>query len=199
MIAAFVLCGLSPSSSRGFERPLVPILRSRCALLTPGERRHPELYLGVPVKRACGTRNEAGRRRERCRGTVTPTANPDIRRRLRVLNPVGAPRRGVRPRSPRDGGALPEVRRSRLGRPQRGAVRKRRLGGRARRCSRPTPAPMARGGRDQRFPGGRAWAEATALLIRAARRKVSPRTRLRRWRRQPQQAPRRRALLRAVP
>jgi hypothetical protein len=96
---------------------------------------------------------------------------------LRVLNPVGASRRGTRPRPPRDGGALPEARRPRLGWPQRGAVRKRRLGGRVRRCYRPAPAPMEGAGAlnaslalalDLKLP----------LSLGASRREVAARTRL---------------------
>jgi hypothetical protein len=137
--------------------------------------------LKVPSSSRCkegALHNERSRMKgERRPGTAAPKANPDSRRRLRVLNPVGAPRRSARPRPPRDGGALPEARRPCLGRSQRGAVRKRRLGNRARRGSRPAPAPMAGGGRAQRLPGSSASSGAPAHALRASRREVGPRKR----------------------
>ena len=119
--------------------------------------------------------------------------NLDLRRRLRVLNLVGASRRGARPRPPRDGGALPETRRPRLGRPEREAVRIGSLGRLARRH-----ALLRRRG-DQRLSSSRHGSRAAAPTVCPARDQATRGPLLRLHRCRSWQAPRRRTLLRAAP
>ncbi len=94
----------------------------------------------------------------------------DLRRGVRVLNAVGALGIGARPRPPRDGGALSEARRPRLGRPERRAVQEGGLGRRTLGSLWRDPVLLSGRGGDQRFSGGRARRPVPALLLRAARR-----------------------------
>ena len=124
---------------------------------------------------------------------ATAKAHLDLRRRVRVLHVVGAPRREARPRPPRDGGALPETRRPRLGRSHRRGVRSGGVGCLAGRQT----LPWRRG--DQRFSGGRHGDSAATPPVRPARDSAARRPRLRVHRRHPRQTPWRQALLQPTP
>ncbi|CAA9447736.1 MAG: hypothetical protein AVDCRST_MAG78-3045, partial [uncultured Rubrobacteraceae bacterium] len=92
-----------------------------------------------------------------------------------------------------DGGALPEVRRSRLGWPERRAVQEGGLG----RCAGRTP--LSGRGSDQRFSGGRARRPVPAILLRAARRWLVSGSPLRLRRRRSPPAAQRHTLLQSAP
>ena len=94
----------------------------------------------------------------------------DLRRGVRLLNAVGALGIGARPRPPRDGGALPEARCPRLGRPEHRAVHEGGLGRRTTGSLRRDSMPLSGCGGDKRFSGGRARRSVSALLLQPTRR-----------------------------